>query len=89
MKYFTTPKNKFNLNKLKSFLTAPYITDKSIQLLKNNKYIFFSYASCNKKLIKFIVKFIFNINCKKINVLNNKSNNNLKMFCKKIILTIK
>ncbi len=80
---------KFYLDKLKQFLKAPLITDKSIQLLKYKKYIFFSYSTANKNLIKFISKFIFNINCQKINIIKNKSNKKIKIFSKKIILTVK
>lgn len=80
--------NSILINKLKSLLKVPSITDKSIQLLKYKKYIFYAHKNVNKNLIYHIIKFLFNLKCKKINVLNKKNNNKIKLFFKKFILTI-
>jgi ribosomal protein L23 len=80
--------NYLIINNIKYLIESPTITDKSIQLIKNKKYIFYAHKNVNKKLIKYIIKFIFNLNSKKINILNYKQNKKLKMFSKKFILQI-
>ncbi len=64
---------KFNNENLRDFLTLIkkiYITEKTLNNKKENKYTFISNRTINKNLIKIIFEKILKLKLKKINIIN-------------------